>query len=53
MPAQRSGFVPLRGASGKVWGLLDPQTMVIEFKHGNLVDRVDLTQYRSEPNTKS
>lgn len=46
-------LVPVRGPSGKVWGMLDPQTLVIEFKHGRLEERIDLTQYRSEPRPQS
>lgn len=41
-------LIPIRGASGRLYGMLDTQTMVIEFRQGKQVERIDLTQYRSE-----
>ena len=41
-------LVPIRGASGRLYGMLDPRTMVIEFRQGKHVERIDLTHYRTE-----
>lgn len=40
-------LVEVRGPSGRLYGRLDPQTLVIEFKwSGKPVERIDLSQYR-------
>jgi hypothetical protein len=42
-----SAFVEVRGPSGRLYGRLDPQRMVIEFKHpGKPAETIDLTKYR-------
>lgn len=46
-------LVPLRGPSGRLYGMLDPQTLVIEFRRGGQTERIDLTQYRKDTNTRS
>jgi hypothetical protein len=50
-PGQR--LIPLRGATGRMWGMYDPHTHTLEFRHGNQVDRIDLTQYQSKPRPDS
>lgn len=50
---QPSGaLVPLRGPSGRLWGMFDPQTQTLEFRHGSQVDRIDLTTYQQKPTAK-
>lgn len=46
LPPRAPFLVPLRGVTGKVWGMLDPETMIVHFKHGPIQDRIDLSQYR-------
>ena len=41
--------VPLRGPSGRLWGMYDPQTQTLEFRHGRQVERIDLTTYHQTP----
>lgn len=42
-PGVPAGSVPLRGPSGRLYGYLDPKSLVIEFKHGKRVaEQVDL-----------
>jgi len=37
------GWVPLRGPSGRLYGYLDPQTLVIEIKRkGEQAERIEL-----------
>lgn len=40
--------MPIRGPSGRLYGMLDPTTLVMEFKAGKQVERIDLSVYRSE-----
>jgi hypothetical protein len=48
----RAGLVPLRGASGKLYGYLDTQRQVIEFKRGGQErETVDIRPYLE--NTKT
>lgn len=43
-------LVPVRGPSGRLYGMLDPTTLVMEFQRGGQVERIDLSQYRrTEP----
>ncbi len=50
--ARPDGKVPLRGASGRLYGYLDPRGLVIEFKaqrggadQDQVVEQVDLKPY--------
>lgn len=48
MQAPRSGFVPLRGASGHLLGYLHPERMVLRLKRkGETTEEIDLTSYLS------
>jgi hypothetical protein len=38
-------LVPLRGPSGRLWGMFDPRTQTLEFRHGRHIERIDLTVY--------
>lgn len=38
-------LVELRGPSGRLYGLLDRQQLIIEFKKGEQVERIDLRPY--------
>lgn len=41
--APPEGYVPLRGASGRLYGYIDPQTLIVEFKRKNEpAEQVDL-----------
>lgn len=42
-------LVEVRGPSGRLYGKLDPQTMVMEFRAGRQVERIDLSAYRQTP----
>lgn len=42
-------LIPLRGPSGRLWGMFDPQTHTLEFRHGRQVERIDLTSYMQTP----
>jgi hypothetical protein len=46
---QTSAFVEVRGPSGRLYGKLDPQTMVMEFRDGRQVEWIDLSAYRQTP----
>ena len=43
----RPGLVAVRGPSGRLYGMLDPTTLVIEFQRGGQVERIDLSVYRT------
>lgn len=38
-------LIELRGPSGRLYGLLDRQRLIIEFKKGEQVERIDLRPY--------
>jgi len=42
-------LIRLEGPSGRLWGLFEPATLTIEFRHGRTVEHVDLRPYLSEP----
>lgn len=46
----RNELIPLRGSSGKLYGYLDPQRRVIEFKRGGQErETVDIKPYLEKP----
>lgn len=46
-PPPPARLVPIRGPSGRLYGMLDPTTLVMEFQRGGQVERIDLSQYRN------
>ena len=50
--APGGALIPLRGPSGRLWGMFDPHTQIIEFRHGSQIERIDLTTYRPTPLAK-
>jgi hypothetical protein len=38
-------LVEVRGPSGRLYGMLDPQQQIIEFKRGKQKERIDLRPY--------
>lgn len=44
-PDAQPVLIELRGPSGRLYGLLDRQRLIIEFKKGEQVERIDLRPY--------
>jgi hypothetical protein len=45
--AKPDALVEVRGASGRLYGRLNPETLVIEFRRGKDVEQVDLSRYQN------
>lgn len=45
MPASRDRLVELRGASGKLYAKLNPQTLELEFQDGKQIERIRLSDH--------
>lgn len=39
------GSVPLRGPSGRLYGMLNPETLIIEVKRGERVEHIPIGPY--------
>lgn len=48
----QSALIEVRGASGRLYGMFDPQRMVIEFKKGEQIERIDLRPYLEAVKTR-
>jgi hypothetical protein len=48
-PGRPRELIDIRGPSGRLYGRLDPQTMIMEFQRGKEIERIDLSLYQQMP----
>lgn len=48
-PGKPRELIDIRGPSGRLYGRLDPQTMIMEFQRGKEIEQIDLSLYQHKP----